>query len=95
MSRIDPLASLSDDPGRLPVLRQLRIDAKTRALTASLHDLSGRSLFSVELADDTRARRHVFVTKTPKTTKFTKDRHRLLPFGAFVFFGGLLCCGGS
>jgi alkaline phosphatase D len=31
---------------------KLRIDAKTRALTASLHDLSGRSLFSVELAPE-------------------------------------------
>ena len=27
----------------------LRIDARTRALTASLHDLSGRSLYRVEI----------------------------------------------
>ena len=57
MSRIDPVASLSRRPrDGYQFFGKLRIDAKTHALTASLHDLSGRSLFSVELADDTRLR---------------------------------------
>jgi alkaline phosphatase D len=34
---------------------KLRIDAKTHALSASLHDLSGRKLFGVELAPASRA----------------------------------------